>query len=72
MKKINFPFTLDQIIMREHPEITDIFVKRVCLIHNKEANLDESFVKMWREFHKNNKEKFKTNSHKTIFREDWQ
>ena len=71
MKKINFPLTFDQIQKRDNPEITDIFVKRVCKIHNKEPILDENLYKMWKDFQKNKKSEFKGNSHKTIFREDW-
>lgn len=51
MKKINFPVTFEQIQNSENPEITEIFVKRVCMIHNKEAKLDENFQKIWKEFY---------------------
>lgn len=50
MKKIIFPLTLEQIQNNENPEITEIFVKRICLILNKEAKLDENFTKLWKEF----------------------
>lgn len=71
MKKINFPLTFDQIQKRENQDISDIFVKRVCKIHNKDAILDDNFYKMWKEFYKNKKSEFKGKSHKIIFREDW-
>lgn len=71
MNKINFPLTLEQIQNIENQEITDIFVKRVCSIHNKEAKLDENFTKLWKDFYKKYKSEFKGNSNKTIFREDW-
>lgn len=54
MMNINFPLKFEQIQKRENIEITNIFVKRVCRINNNdEALLDDNFVKMWKEFHKN-------------------
>lgn len=72
MKNINFPLNFEQIQKRENIDITNKFVERVCKINNHEPILDDKFKKIWKEFYKNSKDKFKGGNYKIIFREDWQ